>query len=72
MSKLIKCEKINCFANVCHSACNCLSEKPGDPCPFFKTEEEVERGRMEAHSTLLIKGREDLIKKYEYNPQRKW
>ena len=72
MAKIIKCEKINCFANICHSACSCLSEKPSDPCPFFKTEDEVMEGRAAAHKHLLEAGREDLIRKYEYNPERKW
>ena len=72
MPKLIKCDKINCFANICHSACSCLSEKPSDPCPFFKTEDEVMEGRAAAHKHLLEAGREDLIRKYEYNPERKW
>lgn len=72
MAKIIKCEKIDCFANICHSACSCLSEKPSDPCPFFKTEDEVMEGRAAAHKHLLEAGREDLIRKYEYNPERKW
>ena len=72
MPKLIKCENINCFANICHSACDCLVEAPSDPCPFFKTEEEVMEGRAKAHKHLVESGREDLIRKYEYNPERKW
>ena len=72
MAKIIRCEKIDCFANICHSACSCLSEKPSDPCPFFKTEDEVMEGRAAAHKHLLEAGREDLIRKYEYNPERKW
>ena len=72
MPKLIKCDKIDCFANICHSACSCLSEKPSDPCPFFKTDDEVMEGRAAAHKHLLEAGREDLIRKYEYNPERKW
>lgn len=72
MAKIIKCEKIDCFANICRSACSCLSEKPSDPCPFFKTEDEVMEGRAAAHKHLVEAGREDLIRKYEYNPERKW
>lgn len=72
MAKLIKCNNINCFANICRSTCECLSDTPSDPCPFFKTEDEVADGRARAHKHLIEADREDLIRKYEYNSERKW
>lgn len=66
-----KCSEISCFQNKCASYCDLLTENPGWPCPFYKTEEEAERGRLEAHKKLVDMGRFDLINQFEYNPQRR-
>ena len=44
----------------------------GGECPFYKTEQEVEDGRMEAHMRLKEMNRYDLIQQYEYNSARNW
>lgn len=44
----------------------------GGECPFYKTEAEVEEGRLVAHEHLKEIGRTDLIQQYEYNPARNW
>ena len=72
MANLIKCDNINCFANKCGARCDILVEKPSQPCSFFKTDEQVDKERMEAHKHLLDINRPDLIRKYEYNKERKW
>ena len=41
-------------------------------CPFYKTQEEVDSGRKQAHKKLKESGRFDLIEKYEYNKKRDW
>lgn len=73
MSMHPKCNRIDCFANKCGARCDILAEQyDTDNCKFFKTDVEVEDGRTNAHKRLKEMGREDLIRKYEYNPQRKW
>lgn len=68
-----KCNRVDCFQNKCGARCELLTDYPSkQPCPFFKTMEEVEKGRMEAHKKLADEGKFDLIQKYEYNAQRKW
>ena len=68
-----KCNRVDCFQNKCGARCELLTDYPSiQPCPFFKTEAEVEKGRMEAHKKLADEGKFDLIQKYEYNAQRKW
>ena len=72
MAKRLKCNKSNCFQNKCGVRCELLTEPTSQqPCPFFKTEEEVEAGRVWAHRKLAREGKWDLIKKYEYNPYRR-
>ena len=68
-----KCNRMDCFQNKCGVRCELLTDHPSvQPCPFYKTEEQVEIGRQEAHAKLVKKGRRDLIQLYEYNPFRKW
>ena len=66
-----KCTMADCFQNKCGVFCELLTENPSYPCPFYKTNAEVEIGRMEAHRKLVDAGRFDLIDQYEYNPQRR-
>jgi len=66
-----RCTKMDCFQNKCGRACELLNAPPSQPCPFYKTVEEVDRGRQEAHKKLADAGRFDLIQMYEYNPQRR-
>ena len=47
-----KCNRIDCFQNECGARCELLNDYPSQPCPFFKTEAEVEIGRIEAHQHL--------------------
>lgn len=65
-----KCAKIDCFANKC-GACIILILTEGyqkdDDCPFYKTVEQYEKDRKDAHEILVEKGRYDLINEYEYN-----
>lgn len=69
---LIKCNKSDCFQNYCGTSCRLLNAPITDhACPFYKTEAEVDNGRIEAHNKLLEKGRKDLIEQYEYNPYRR-
>lgn len=65
------CTRMDCFQNKCGVYCDLLTERPTEPCAFYKTDAQVENGRIEAHNRLLEMGRQDLIKKYEYNPQRR-
>ena len=65
------CNQINCFANKCGRYCDILTDNPSNPCPFYKTDEQVEEGRVQAHRKLVDDGAFDLIEKYEYNPYRR-
>ena len=71
--KVIHCTEHNCFQNLCGKSCKLLTAPPStmDPCPFYKTQEEVDKGREWAHQELIRKDRRDLIEQYEYNPQRR-
>ena len=65
-----------CSSDKCHhnigGHCKLLTERTRTkPCPFFKTPEEVEEGRDEAHERLVRLGRYDLIETYETNPERR-
>ena len=67
-----KCDKADCHQNFCGTNCRLLNSPIKDhECPFYKTNEEVDKGRIWAHNELLRKGRKDLIEIYEYNPQRR-
>ena len=66
-----KCNNMKCFQNKDGRHCEILTDYPSQPCPFFKTEEQVEIDRQIAHKKLADEGKFDLIKKYEYNPQRR-
>ena len=53
--------------------CKILSAKiTKKDCPFYKTENELEEGRVEAHQKLVEMDRRDLIQKFEYNSSRNW
>lgn len=65
------CYKEDCFQNKCGRTCDLLTGYPSLPCPFYKTQEEVDIGRQKAHKKLADAGRFDLIQKFEYNPQRR-
>lgn len=67
-----KCTHIDCFQNKCGARCELLNDYPTDPCPFFKTDKQVEEGRQWAHKRLVDNDRFDLIEQYEHNPQRRW
>ena len=55
------------------SHCKLLTEQiEGTDCPFYKTQDEVDDGRLKAHQHLLDIGRKDLVTKYEYNTHRTW
>lgn len=70
--KVFRCDKIKCFSNIGGLGCTLLTEPITDhDCPFYKTEEEIDEGRAEAHKRLLAMGRRDLIDQFEYNPQRR-
>ena len=69
--KKVICTNKECFANKCGAICDILVDYVRQPCPFFKTKQENEEDKMIAHNRLYDMGREDLILKYEYNPQRK-
>ena len=64
-----KCARIDCFANKCGAACVILTEgyEKDSECPFYKTVEQYEQDRKDAHDILVEKGRYDLINTYEYN-----
>lgn len=66
-----RCNKMDCFMNKCGTRCELLTDYPSQPCPFFKTDAEVEKGRQEAHQKLVKEGKYDLIQMYEYNPYRR-
>lgn len=67
-----KCNKVDCFQNKCGARCELLTDPiVGHECPFYKTDKEVDLGRIEAHQKLIEMNRYDLIQKYEYNPQRR-
>ena len=72
--KLEACNRADCFQNLC-GYCKLLNETYDSPeneeCKFFKTNDEVDRGRIDAHNTLIKKGLKHLIEQYEYNPQRR-
>ena len=73
MAIYAKCDRVDCFANRCGVRCDVLTDcKDTDKCSFFKTAVEVDQERANAHKRLEMMHREDLIKKYEYNPLRKW
>ena len=68
-----RCNEMNCFANKCGVRCELLTAPPSVyPCPFFKTDTQLEIDRQKAHKKLADEGKYDLIKKYEYNALRKW
>ena len=55
----------DCFA--CKDGkCTCLDTTAldGRTCPFYKTREQAQRGRTISLVKLLLKGRFDLIRKY--------
>lgn len=55
------------------SHCKLLTEQINKAdCPFYKTHDDVEKGRKEAHKHLVDIGRLDLIEKYEHNANRTW
>lgn len=63
---------IDC-AHAVGSHCKLLnSQINAADCPFYKTDEELEAGRKEAHQHLVDIGRYDLIEKYEFNKLRTW
>ena len=66
-----KCNRMDCFQYKCGARCELLTDYPSQPCPFYKTDAEVEIGRIEAHKKLVEEGRQDLIQYYEYNPYRR-
>ena len=72
MASYPKCSQSDCFGNKCGVRCNVLTSNPSNPCPFYKTNVEVEIGRQEAHQHLKDIDRYDLIEKYEFNPGRDW
>ena len=68
-----KCAKVDCFQNKCGCRCELLTEPIiGKECPFYKTDKEVDQGRIDAHRHLMDIDRPDLVQKYEYNLQRRW
>ena len=69
-----KCVKTECFASDGVQKCKILVSptRPDKPCPFFKTCDQYEADKARAHGKLVAMGRDDLIKKFEMNPQRKW
>ena len=72
MAIYLKCNRQNCFGNVCGVRCTILTEHSTEQqCPFFKTRDQVDKDREDAHKHLLDIGRGDLIHKYEYNESRK-
>lgn len=72
MAIYLRCYRENCFGNKCGVRCEILTEHSTErECPFFKTQEQVETERKQAHQHLIDIGRRDLIKKYEYNESRK-
>ena len=51
------CERFDCFANV-GGECKALTGKTAQqPCPFFKTAEQIENENRYAHARLGIKRR---------------
>lgn len=68
------CSVSGCFMNENGTYCNLLAEALDHPCPFYKTKNEVDEGRQEAHRHLVDIERFDLIRKYEYNTskERAW
>ena len=71
----IACKRMKCFQNEHTGHCKLLDDDYGDAnneeCPFYQTQDEVERGRTNAHNRLIDKGYRYLVERYEYNPQRK-
>lgn len=67
MMNNLRCENLKCFA--CDGAkCKVLSEAITDkPCPFAKTDVELQAGRQKAIDRLNTIGREDLIVQYTSN-----
>jgi len=65
--KTTRCDKQTCFA--CRTDhCQVLQEAIRDrPCPFYKTDFQLEEGRMEARQHLKDIGRDDLIEQYTSN-----
>ena len=70
MKVTVRCNNMTCFANRCMH-CRILEEpiETGRPCPFFKTDAEVEKGRREAIDRLSKMGRRgmDLLETYTSN-----
>lgn len=68
-----KCDKSDCFQNKCGVLCDLLREPiEGHECPFYKTQDQVDMGRLEAHEHLKAIERYDLIEMYELNRGRDW
>lgn len=65
------CSRKDCFRNNDGQHCELLTEWPSNPCPFYKTTEQNDSDIMTAHKRLLELGKFNLIRKYEYNKQRK-
>ena len=60
-----ECMELSCFANK-HGICDalCSTDFGMRRCPFFKTEEELAEGQLDALQRLVDRGRFDLIEKY--------
>ena len=65
--KTIKCNRHDCFG--CRGAsCKVLKEAITDrPCPFHKTDMQLEKERRESEEYLRATGRENLIEEYIHN-----
>jgi hypothetical protein len=70
---MVSCNREKCFSNVAGHFCKLLNAgyNEDEECPFFKTDTEVDNGRIEAHNRLVMLKRKDLIEQYEYNPHRR-
>lgn len=64
-----KCTQTDCFG--CRARKCELLKAPVTkrPCPFHKTEEQLEKERQETTERLTTLGRKDLIRKYTANIQ---
>ncbi len=52
----------SCTAGMCTALCETKFED--GKCPFYKTREEAQMGKLNALASLLLKGRVDLLEKY--------
>lgn len=70
MNVTVKCNNLNCFANRCMH-CRILREpiETGRTCPFFQTDDQVQKGREKAYKRLMSMGErgKDLIDTYTSN-----